>query len=90
MLPDMHAAVLEKLLKLLNKIAEKKSVNKMSSLNLAIVFAPLLLREEHIDQKLAIYDAGIAQHVMVFIIDNATKIDFVVRIDLSAHVSFSR
>eukprot|EP01102_Stenamoeba_stenopodia_P001174 TRINITY_DN1101_c0_g1_i1.p1 TRINITY_DN1101_c0_g1~~TRINITY_DN1101_c0_g1_i1.p1 ORF type:complete len:520 (+),score=82.72 TRINITY_DN1101_c0_g1_i1:210-1769(+) len=77
MLPDMHAAVLEKLLKLLKRIAEKKDVNKMSSLNLAIVFAPLLLREQQMDQKLAMYDASISQHIMAYIIENATKIDYV-------------
>lgn len=46
LLPSGHAAILQRLMEFLQKVDAHQEANKMSAANLAIIFAPSLMRSK--------------------------------------------
>ena len=52
-LPDRHRDVLEFLLQHLARVVELEAMNLMTPLNLAVVFAPTIMRPESIEREMS-------------------------------------
>eukprot|EP01087_Luapelamoeba_hula_P007324 TRINITY_DN1792_c0_g1_i1.p1 TRINITY_DN1792_c0_g1~~TRINITY_DN1792_c0_g1_i1.p1 ORF type:complete len:507 (+),score=120.76 TRINITY_DN1792_c0_g1_i1:190-1710(+) len=69
LLPAINRRILQRLTGLLVKVAELEQYNKMSVNNIAIVFAPTLLRPPGDRIDIALQDSSYANHLIKFIIE---------------------
>lgn len=72
--PLFNLLILVKLMKLLFKISQNSSVNRMTTSNLAIVFGPNLLRPEQEAPELALMHASIIPAVIKFMIESPDEV----------------
>lgn len=68
-LPPTNHRLLKILCNFLKKLVEKKDINKMSSENVAICFAPNLLRADTNDLKLLLKNQSMGKDLMISLID---------------------
>eukprot|EP01122_Echinamoeba_exundans_P009455 TRINITY_DN3357_c0_g2_i3.p1 TRINITY_DN3357_c0_g2~~TRINITY_DN3357_c0_g2_i3.p1 ORF type:complete len:902 (-),score=248.73 TRINITY_DN3357_c0_g2_i3:56-2761(-) len=68
--PLFNLRILDKMLRLLNKISTFSSINKMTTSNLAIVFGPNLLRPEQEQPEFALFHASIIPAIIKFMIES--------------------
>ncbi|KAL9653353.1 hypothetical protein ABK040_001989 [Willaertia magna] len=74
-LPPTNFEILKKLCLFLNKIAENQKVNKMSPQNLAIVFAPNLLKSNLPQTQMEMLnDSKLSNHLMTTLIESAREV----------------
>jgi Rho GTPase-activating protein 1 len=69
-IPLFNLRILDKMLRLLNKISTYSSINKMTTTNLAIVFGPNLLRPEQESPEFALFHASIIPAIVKFMIES--------------------
>lgn len=69
-LPEANKALFKSLLELLEYVKSNAEVNKMTSANLSIVFAPNLIRSPKDSVQMAVMHAPIINSLMCLIIDN--------------------
>lgn len=74
-LPDANKALLTALMKLIRKIVQFSDENKMTSSNLAIVFAPTLLRSKEETLMSAMSDNDLATNFIQMLIENFDQIE---------------
>jgi hypothetical protein len=71
-LPRVHRDVLEFLVFHLKRVVDRETENLMTSVNIAVVFAPTILRPESIDRELI--DVQKKNEVLQFLVDNCQEI----------------
>ncbi len=77
LLPPINRALLKALLEMLHKMAARSSVNKMTAANLAIVFAPSIIRAENETQMSAMMSMRTTTDLVEFLIVETGKRLFV-------------
>jgi len=70
MLPPANKALLTRLVALMRLVADHAEVNKMHAQNLAIVFAPCLMRPPDDNIMVAILDGGVSQNLLATMIQH--------------------
>lgn len=71
-LPSVHRDVLEFLIFHLRRVVERERENLMTSLNVAVVFAPTILRPESLSREMS--DVNKKNEVLQFLVDNCQDI----------------
>ncbi|OAT04320.1 hypothetical protein BDBG_16225 [Blastomyces gilchristii SLH14081] len=71
-LPNVHRDVLEFLIFHLRRVVEREKENLMTSLNVAVVFAPTILRPESLSREMS--DVNKKNEVLQFLVDNCQDI----------------
>ncbi|KAG5304953.1 chimerin [Histoplasma capsulatum G186AR] len=71
-LPSVHRDVLEFLIFHLRRVVEREKENLMTSLNVAVVFAPTILRPESLSREMI--DVNKKNEVLQFLVDNCQDI----------------
>lgn len=74
LLPPYNRALLKALLELLHLVSTRSSVNKMSPANLAIVFAPSIIRAENETQMEAMMSMRVTTDLVEYLIQDCAKI----------------
>ena len=74
MLPRSHRVILKYLLTFLNNVSKKSDINKMKPANIAIVFAPNLLKPEGDDILTQIADSAYSNRLMEVFVTEYEKI----------------
>eukprot|EP01087_Luapelamoeba_hula_P011340 TRINITY_DN306_c2_g1_i2.p1 TRINITY_DN306_c2_g1~~TRINITY_DN306_c2_g1_i2.p1 ORF type:complete len:493 (+),score=158.99 TRINITY_DN306_c2_g1_i2:87-1481(+) len=68
-LPEANKSIIFYLLRFLSRVVEKEAINKMSSANLAMIFAPNLLRAQKEELSQIMLDAGYLNSVVRSLIE---------------------
>ena len=71
-LPKVHRDVLEFLTFHLKRVVERESENLMTSMNIAVVFAPTIMRPESLSRELT--DTGRKNEAVQFLVENCQEI----------------
>jgi hypothetical protein len=79
LLPAQNINLLSFLIIFLKLVAQNSDINKMTSSNLAMVFAPNLLRSSLEDVNMSIADNSASSAIMISLIDNYSQL-FVVSV----------
>jgi len=71
-LPKVHRDVLEFLIFHLKKVAERENENLMTSMNIAVVFAPTIMRPESLSREMTV--TARKNEVVQFLVDNCQAV----------------
>ena len=71
-LPKVHYEVLEYLILHLKRVVDQEKVNLMTSLNIAVVFAPTIMRPESLGRELS--DTKSKNEVVMWMVDNCAEV----------------
>lgn len=70
LLPETNYLMMKTLISFLSKVMQHKNVNKMDSANLAICFAPSLIRPKNSSNKTVLEELKISQHLISLTIEH--------------------
>ena len=71
-LPKVHLAVVEYLFKHLERVTQMEKVNLMTSTNIAVVFAPTIMRPESLAREMS--DTAYKNEAVKFLVENCDRI----------------
>ncbi len=71
-LPRAHRDVLEFLIFHLSRVVEREKENKMTSLNIAVVFAPTIMRPESVTREMT--DTQLKNQAVQFLVENCHNV----------------